>query len=164
MSQQHITITVVSVAIIYFLCLIQHSKFQHPHLAVPLRNRHEGAERPGQKKQSPPQAPKAIMKECMQNEAYDQGGNQHWPMNLRNSMPTTSPPWKILGELVWWFPVKRSRFLFRLLLQQEIRFASLLMLRFHKGDFQDINEHWSKWQVSKGLSLYLVLCSSPRRY
>lgn len=35
---------VVSVAIIYFLCLIQHSKFQHPHLAVPLRNRHEGAE------------------------------------------------------------------------------------------------------------------------
>lgn len=45
---------------------------------------------------------------------------------------------------------KKSRFWFRLLLQQEIRwFASLLMLQFHKGDFQDLNEHWSKCQASK---------------
>lgn len=63
-----------------------------PTLGSPTLKQARRKHRPGQKKQSPLQALKAIMKECMKNEAYDQGGNQHWPMNLRNSMPTTSPP------------------------------------------------------------------------
>ena len=46
----------------------------------------------GEKKRSLPGAPQAPVKERMRNEAYDQGGNQHWPVNLGNSMPITSLP------------------------------------------------------------------------